>query len=31
MSDWKVIYFGGYGRAEATRMCLAHAKANWED
>ena len=31
MADFKVIYFPGYGRAESTRMTLAHAKANWED
>lgn len=31
MSEYKVIYFPVYGRAESTRMVLAHAKANWED
>ena len=27
----KLTYFGLYGRAEATRMCLAHAKVEFED
>ena len=31
MAEYKVIYFPVYGRAESTRMALAHAKANWED
>ncbi len=29
--SYKVIYFPVYGRAEATRMALAYAKADWED
>jgi hypothetical protein len=29
--SYKVIYFGVNGRAEATRMALAHAKADWTD
>ena len=27
----KVIYFNGYGKAEAMRMLLAHAKVEFED
>ena len=27
----KVHYFDGYGKAEAIRMLLAHAKADWEN
>ena len=29
--SYKVIYFGVNGRAEATRIALAHAKADWTD
>ena len=29
--SYKVIYFGVNGRGEATRMALAHAKADWTD
>ena len=31
MSGYKVHYFPGYGKAEALRMLLAHAKADYED
>lgn len=31
MSSVKVHYFPGYGRAEAIRMLLAHAKVDYED
>eukprot|EP00347_Sterkiella_histriomuscorum_P016444 403353148 len=30
-NNYKVHYFAGYGKAEAIRMLLTHAKANWED
>jgi len=29
--SFKIIYFQGYGRAEATRMALAHANVAFED
>ena len=28
---WKVHYFDGYGRAEALRMLLTHAKVEYEN
>ena len=31
MSTTKVIYFDGYGRAEAIRLLLKHAKVEFED
>ena len=31
MPEYKITYFGLYGRAEMSRMLLAHAKADWED
>lgn len=31
MAEFKVTYFPLGGRAESTRMALAHAKASWED
>ena len=29
--SYKVIYFPVHGRAEATRIALAHSKADWSD
>ena len=31
MTSSKLVYFGLYGRAESTRMVLAHAKADYVD
>ena len=31
MSEYKVVYFDLYARAEMIRMALWHGKANWED
>ena len=29
--SYKIIYFPAHGRAEASRIALAHAKADWVD
>ena len=31
MPEYKLYYFGVYARAEAMRMLLSHANADWEN